>query len=83
VFSLIAALLRSGFKNIGRTAVLQEAASDRFEARALLAALRRELGVSLEVLVALVEQVSADLGASPYIATDRRSRFTPLCAGGL
>jgi hypothetical protein len=32
---------------------------------------RRELGVSLEMPVGLVEQVSADLSASPYIATDR------------
>jgi hypothetical protein len=32
---------------------------------------RRELGVTLEMLVGLREQVSVDLGASPYIATDQ------------
>jgi hypothetical protein len=35
---------------------------------------RRELGATLEMLVGLVEQVSVDLGASPYIATIGRSR---------
>jgi hypothetical protein len=39
--------------------------------RPLLAARRRELGVTLEMLVGLREQVSVDVGASPYIATDR------------
>jgi hypothetical protein len=29
------------------------------------------------MLVGLVEQVSVDLGASPYMATDRSGRFTP------
>jgi hypothetical protein len=38
---------------------------------ALLAAHRRELGVTLEMLVGLIEQVSVDLGASPRIATNR------------
>jgi hypothetical protein len=32
---------------------------------------RRELGITLEMLVGFVEQVSVDLGASPYIATNR------------
>ena len=32
---------------------------------------RRERGVTPEMLVGFVEQVSVDLGASPYIATDR------------
>jgi hypothetical protein len=30
-----------------------------------------ELGVTLEMLVGFVERVSVDLGASPYIATNR------------
>lgn len=37
--------------------------------RALRSAHRRELGVTLEMLVGFVEQVSVDLGASRYIAT--------------
>jgi hypothetical protein len=37
----------------------------------LQSAHRRDLDVSLEVLVGLAEQVSVDLGASQYIATDR------------
>jgi len=39
--------------------------------RDVLSARRRELAVMLEMLVALAEQVSVDLGASPYIATHR------------
>jgi hypothetical protein len=31
----------------------------------------REIGVALEMLVGIGEQVSVDLGASPYIGTDR------------
>jgi hypothetical protein len=43
----------------------REAAGD---CSGLLAAHWRELGVTLEMLVGFVEQVSVDLGASPYIA---------------
>jgi hypothetical protein len=45
-----------------------------------LSAHRRELAVTLEMLVGRVEQVSVDLGASPYIATDP-TRSLHACGG--
>jgi hypothetical protein len=47
-------------------------------ASSALSAHGRELGVPLEILVGLVEQVSVALGVLPSIATDRTRRFTRL-----
>jgi hypothetical protein len=53
------------------SAVRWDAAADADPATASESAHRRELGATLEMLVGFVEQVSVDLGASPYIATNQ------------